>query len=166
MKIMHTMASEVIAGRPKRRCYSPELKTQVAAECQAPGASVAGVALAHGINANIVHRWLREHARDGLSIASQGFVPLTLEAGAVEPFRATAMPVEIKRDIRIEVRRGTGSVSVNWPLEGAVSCAAWLALLRWTRAPAPIPPWPGSSPSSAPPTPTTPTCSPTSAPTV
>jgi transposase-like protein len=126
MKIMHTMASEAIAGRPKRRFYSPELKTQVVAQCQTDGTSVAGVALAHGINANIVHRWLREHARDGLSVASQGFVPLTLEAGAVEPFRATAMPAEIKRDIRIEVHRGTGSVSVNWPLEGAESCAAWL----------------------------------------
>ncbi|UUZ69700.1 transposase [Polaromonas sp. P2-4] len=62
MEIMHTMASEAIAQRPKRRCYSPELKTQVVAECQAAGSSVAGVALANGINANIVHRWLREHA--------------------------------------------------------------------------------------------------------
>ncbi|MFC5521671.1 transposase [Polaromonas jejuensis] len=37
---------------PKRRDYSPELKTQVVAECWVAGASVAGVALAHGINAN------------------------------------------------------------------------------------------------------------------
>lgn len=49
--VMHTMASEAIVQRPKRRYYSPELKTQVMAECQAAGSSVAGVALTHGINA-------------------------------------------------------------------------------------------------------------------
>ena len=118
MKIMHTMASEAIAGRPKRRFYSPELKTQVVAECQAQGASVAGVALAHGINANIVHRWLRERACQFQAVAPQEFLPLTLEAAAA--------PAKAERDIRIEVRRSTGSVTVNWPLEGAASCAAWL----------------------------------------
>ena len=37
---------------PKRRLYSPELKSQVVAQTKKPGASVAGVALAYGINAN------------------------------------------------------------------------------------------------------------------
>ena len=61
MKIMHTMASDALTPIPKRRFYSPELKRQVrvVAQTQVPRASVAGVALAHGINANIVHRWLR-----------------------------------------------------------------------------------------------------------
>jgi transposase len=57
MKIMHTMASEANARHRTRRFYSPELKSQIVAECQTQGASVAGVALSHGINANIVHRW-------------------------------------------------------------------------------------------------------------
>ena len=56
MKIMHTMVSEAPANRPTRRFYSPEFKTQVTQECRQSGASVAGVALVHGINANIVHR--------------------------------------------------------------------------------------------------------------
>ena len=124
MKIMHTMASEAIAGRPKRRFYSPELKTQVVVECQAQGASVAGVALAHGINANIVHRWLREHACQ--LQASQEFVPLTLQARTADLAQAGDEPAQAERDIRIEVRRSTSSVTVNWPLEGAASCAAWL----------------------------------------
>jgi transposase len=62
MKMMHTMASEALAPAPKRRLYSPELKNQVVAQARLPGASIAGVALSHGINANIVHRWLRERA--------------------------------------------------------------------------------------------------------
>ena len=36
------------------------------------GASVAGVAVAHGINANIVHRWLRERAGQP-PVAPSGF---------------------------------------------------------------------------------------------
>ncbi|UUZ69749.1 transposase [Polaromonas sp. P2-4] len=71
MKIMHTMASEANANRPKRRFYSPELKAQVMQECRQSGASVAGVALSHGINANIVHRWLREPTPSALMPQSQ-----------------------------------------------------------------------------------------------
>jgi len=62
MKIMHTMASEAHVNRPTRRFYSPEFKIQITNECRQSDASVAGVALSHGINANIVHRWLREQA--------------------------------------------------------------------------------------------------------
>ena len=63
MKIMHTMASEANANRRRRRFCSPELKAQVTQECKQSGASVAGMALRHGINANFVHRWLREWLR-------------------------------------------------------------------------------------------------------
>jgi transposase len=59
MNIMHTMASETRTTQvPKRRFYSPELKLQVVQTCAQPGASIAGVALQHGISTNIVHRWI------------------------------------------------------------------------------------------------------------
>ena len=77
MKMMHTMASE--AGRPLRRNYSAEMKAQVVGECRQPGASVAGIALSHGVNANIVHRWLREHAQGALVVPARAFVPVKLE---------------------------------------------------------------------------------------
>ena len=63
-----------------RRRHSPELKAQILAACAEPGASVAGVALAHGINANVVHRW-RQLVREGkpsVPAISSGFVPVTL----------------------------------------------------------------------------------------
>jgi transposase-like protein len=41
----------------RRRQYSAAFKAQVVAECDVPGASVAKVALAHGIQSNIVHGW-------------------------------------------------------------------------------------------------------------
>ncbi|MBK6557415.1 MAG: transposase [Comamonadaceae bacterium] len=125
MKIMHTMASEANARHRTRRFYSPELKSQIVAECQTQGASVAGVALSHGINANIVHRWLREH--DGTpAVQTQGFVALTLQAPTPDASVPASAPGATERDIRVEVRRGAGCVTVNWPLEGAASCRAWL----------------------------------------
>jgi len=53
-EMMHTMSNE--QRRPLRRSYSLPLKLEVVGQCQQPGASIAAIALAHGINANIVHR--------------------------------------------------------------------------------------------------------------
>jgi transposase len=41
-----------------RRVHGAQIKAQVMAECRPPGASVAAVALAHGLNANLVRNWL------------------------------------------------------------------------------------------------------------
>ena len=125
MKIMHTMASEAPANRPQRRFYSPQLKGQVTQECRQSGASVAGVALSHGINANIVHRWLREHSQTALVPQSQAFVPVTLD----EPAPGSAP--QAAPDIRVEVQRANATIVVKWPLQGSAACAAWLR--EWLR---------------------------------
>jgi transposase len=125
MKIMHTMASEAQANRPTRRFYSPEFKTRVRQECRQSGASVAGVALSHGINANIVHRWLREQTPSALVLQSQAFVPVTLDDAA--PGHAP----HAEQDIRVEVQRANATIVVKWPLQGGAACAAWLR--EWLR---------------------------------
>ena len=85
MNLMHTTASETRTTPPRsRRSYSPELKLQVVGACAKPGASIAAVAMQHGINANIVHRWLREHSQGTLANVLQTFVPVALNA-ATEP---------------------------------------------------------------------------------
>lgn len=75
--MVDTMASDKSA---KRRNYSEALKAQVMAECEAPSTSVAKVALAHGINANVVHRWrqLARESRPSVPAISSGFVPVAL----------------------------------------------------------------------------------------
>ncbi|GAA4350373.1 hypothetical protein GCM10023165_37720 [Variovorax defluvii] len=40
-----------------RRVHSAELKARILAECRQPGASVSGVAIAHGLNTNVVRKW-------------------------------------------------------------------------------------------------------------
>ena len=42
---------------PRRR-HSAELKAKVLSACNEPGASIAAVALSHGLNANLVRKWL------------------------------------------------------------------------------------------------------------
>ena len=110
------MASEHAA---RRRRYSQEMKAQVLAECEVPGASVAKVAMSHGINANVVHGW-RKLARGGSSAAvvkAPEFVPVALEGAAVA--RSS------ERGIEVELRRGTVTMKLTWPLAAAADFAAW-----------------------------------------
>ena len=66
-KIVQTNSNEVDSHRSKRRYYSPQLKAEVMQQCRQSSASVASVALTHGINANIVRRVLT--AKMALSVA-------------------------------------------------------------------------------------------------
>jgi transposase len=102
-----------------RRRHSAELKTQVLSECAQSGASVASVALSHGINANIVHKWRRLAGVARLPAAS--FVPVALPAPTCAP----------SAGIRMELRRGATTMTITWPAEAAADCAAWMReLLR------------------------------------
>ena len=121
------MPSDRPASVPgSRRRYSAELQAQVLAECGAPGASVAKVAMSHGINANVVHRW-RQLAREGRGAAAAKlpteFVPVSLPA--ISP------PESAGNDIRIELRRGATTMTITWPLTAAADFGTWMReLLR------------------------------------
>lgn len=108
------------ASRRRRRHYSATLKTEILAACLQPGASVAGVALAHGINANVVHRWRQAEGRERTGHAKTAlseFVPLPVSDAPV---------VAASEEIRIEVRRGACAISISWPASAAAACAGWL----------------------------------------
>lgn len=84
-----------------RRRHSAEFKQQILAECARPGASVARVALSHGINANVVHKWCRMVHVPSTDLQVPTVVPVALP-------RARCAPAA---DIRVELRRGATSVS-------------------------------------------------------
>jgi len=112
--------------RRSRRRHSTEFKAEVLAACAQPGASVAGVALAHGINANLVHRWRRKVMKRDRGQPSQG------ELTEFVPMAVTAPPAAVAaEDIRIELHRGACALSIAWPTSAATACAGWLReLLR------------------------------------
>ena len=104
------------AKNKTRRRHSAELKQQILTQCAEPGASVASIALSHGINANVVHKWRRQDGSPLPALQAPAFVPVPLPPPACAP----------APDIRIELRRGATSVSVNWPLAAAEQCAVWM----------------------------------------
>ena len=119
--------------RVERRRHSREFKAEVLRACREPGASVAAIALARGVNANLVHRWLRLAAPGSAARAHER----AAEDGGGGEFVALQLPpppvvaAPPAPDIRIELRRGATSVSVSWPAQEAGACAAWLR--EWLR---------------------------------
>lgn len=109
-QMMDTMSTD---KKRIRREHSRALKEKILAECEVAGATVAKVAMAHGINANIVHTW-RKLARERAvaPVVSNAFMPLTIEPAA-----------QAERRVEIEVRRG--AVSTSWPLSATTEMAAW-----------------------------------------
>lgn len=113
------MASDKVVVR---RQYSDELKAEVVAQCGAPGASVAKVAMARGINANVVHRW-RQLARGREREQGSAAKPREFVAVAIAPQAAALGPA--CRDIEIELRRGPVTMKLSWPVAAAADFAAW-----------------------------------------
>jgi len=113
------MTTLSVPGAPrKRRRFSPEFKAQILEACLQPDASVAGVALEHNLNANLVHKWLRK-AKQAATSGQPDFIPLP------QPKSSACHSGSAER-IRIEIPRRQGSVIVEWPLSDAATCRALL----------------------------------------
>jgi len=117
-------------GRRRRRKHSAEFKAHVVAACSKPGVSSASVAMANGINANLVRRWVKD------AEGEQDDVEAVVAPKAVKPPPAKFVPQPLPSpapvsDVRIELRRGATKIVVTWPATAAAECAAWLReLLR------------------------------------
>ena len=121
-----------LMGRRRRRRHSTQFKENVVRECLQPGVSIASVALRHGLNANMLRKWVidGEHKLPAPRVAAiEGpeeakaaaeFIPLSLPAPAGAP-----------SEIRIELQRAGTTVTVTWPSSAARDCAAWLR--EWLR---------------------------------
>ena len=82
--------------RNGRRRYDPASKRRLVVACLQPDVSLASLALQHGVNANLLRKWVAEHQRQRGNGAAAGaiervpqvFVPvveLCGAAGALEP---------------------------------------------------------------------------------
>lgn len=123
----------LVDGRRRRRLHSDEFKAKAVASCMQPGMSMAAVAMANGVNANLLRRWVRQaelgrsEARPDALVATGS--PLSAPTPSFVPMQLPAKSV--LADIRIELRRGATSVTVTWPTDAAAECAAWMReLLR------------------------------------
>jgi transposase len=82
--------------RDGRREYRPDAKQAVLAQCDRPGVSIAAVALANGLNANVVRRWLVEQRRGtGKAVkALASLLPVVIQNVPKRAATAKAMAVE------------------------------------------------------------------------
>ena len=118
----------------KRRTYTLQFKTELLIACKQPGASIAALAKQHGMNANVLHRWLKEHRQGLLSLGdgalSPAFVPIDL-AIARPVLGCEDRPAAPPANIRVELQHRTIKVAVHWPMHAAGECAQMLReLLR------------------------------------
>lgn len=133
---VNTIPDQQAGPRRRRRNHSDDFKAGAVASCMQPGVSMAAVAMAHGVNANLLRRWVREAEMKPTAMALSGVAPGEVKAperkSLFVPVRLPA-PAEpaAQPDIRIELRRGTTTVAVSWPASAASECAAWMReLLR------------------------------------
>jgi transposase len=98
----------------KRRSFTEEFRRRVVAETERPDASIAGIALGHGINANVVHKWRqrllgpsrpapKKPTREALipiAVVPDGPMPIESVRAATEPMGS--LKIELPR-ARIEV---------------------------------------------------------------
>jgi hypothetical protein len=112
------MSEHTLSKAPvKRRRYSKDFKDRIIAACDQPGASVAGIALANGLNANLVHRWRRQPKPVIAQPCEKAeFLPI-----AMPPVALSSDPVVIF---------DVASLKVHWPLAHIDRAIVWLRALQ------------------------------------
>jgi len=111
----------------RRRRHTEAFKAQVIEACLQPGVSVAAVALANQLNANMLRIWVKayrsrrqddmsEATHDRSELATTTLVPVQVEAPASQG----------GGEIRIEVRQSQRVVQVSWPTSETNQCVRWL----------------------------------------
>ena len=114
-----------------RRTFTAEFKHQLIQQCQQPDTSVAKVAMQHQINANLLHKWIRQSrlmvpSLTIPSIPQTDFLPVILHP---TPFEQEVPPPPLPEKkavahIRIPLHEEQASVrdqmiEIEWPVESA-----------------------------------------------
>ena len=115
-------AEEVVVSQRPRRWRTISEKRRIVELTFAPGASVAAVARAHGVNANQVFKWRRAFERGEL-----------VEHCALLPVTVTAPLEETRQQIPEEPSTGSGAIHIELPRRAMISVerGADISLVRY-----------------------------------
>ena len=96
----------------KRRKYSKEFKLSIVNACKDPNTSIASVALKHGLNANLVSRWIRIFSHhDGVvqdpAHVKPAFIALPYTA-------AISQPIDVMITLHITVPHTNNTIQLKW----------------------------------------------------
>ncbi|MCH2240925.1 MAG: transposase [Aquabacterium sp.] len=134
------MADQDTPSKRRRRDHSPELKRELVRQCLLPGASVSSIAMAHGINANLLFKWRREHREaeaagaGAAQAASPLLLPIMLASATPNDAAVSSPPVPMPC-----ATRTAGSIELDFAgarlrLRGAVDQDSLVALLTALRS--------------------------------
>jgi transposase len=105
--------------RRRRRQHSSEFKQGLVALCQ-PGVSISAVALANGVNANLLRRWINQYSN---SLPS----PLVMSPAKLVPVQVDMPPDTPANDaIEISIQKNGTCINIRWPGHQAHACTQWL----------------------------------------
>jgi transposase-like protein len=128
---MNTFGLDLM-GRRRRRRHSAAFKAAVVKECMRPGVSIAAVALAHSLNANMLRKWVIDAENALPAKSKKGSTEVIEDAMPAPTFVPLALPAPtVESEIRIKLQRGGTTVTLVWPAGAARECAAWLS--DWLR---------------------------------
>jgi len=116
----------------KRRRFSEEYRREVVQETLAPGASVAGVALKHRLNANLVFTWRRKLLPALAPAQSVELLPVTVSGSAAALPAVGSEPAAAARARRRLRLRGAIEIELNGArivVRGAVDAQALRVVL-------------------------------------
>ncbi|MCE1183402.1 MAG: transposase [Rhodocyclales bacterium] len=84
-----------LVGRDGRRRYDPASRDRLVAACLEPGVSVSRLALEHGVNANLVRKWVKRAKEARALPAVSTFVPVQI-ATDMQSSSASGPPTNVE----------------------------------------------------------------------
>jgi transposase len=149
-EMVHTMKTVTETARTPRRQHERSFKAELVEQCLVPGASVAAIALAGGINANLLFKWRSEHLRSArpthTTSSSAVLVPVhvapnvdgegdgrsqQLKASAASPPIAVATQRAVRSGV-IELDFAGAVLRLRGPVDEASLCGVLRALRQST----------------------------------
>ena len=101
------LLKRLVVGRKRdgRNYYDPKAKRELIEAAMCPGVSVAGIALRHGINANLLRNWIRLHQRQRgagtAAVALPAFIPVVAARPTAKA--AAGLVARLPNGVRLEL---------------------------------------------------------------
>ncbi len=121
------MAPNSLTSRPARRTYSLQFKAEMVAQCLEGNVALASLAIDHGMNPNVLYRWVTEHERYGKHTLQDDGVALLVQTVDMTPanwFAAKPLPVADDRQAQAPmppIAREPERVQINKTIEVALA---------------------------------------------
>jgi transposase len=122
-----------------RRSFDPVSKARLIESCLQPGASVAQLAWDHGVNANLLWKWIHRHRlakKEGLENpppSTPASIPVEIEAAAnrAVPRQDSAFALDLRsNDPGVELREAEGTGQLCSPARVNASLPNGVTLVR------------------------------------